>query len=302
MKQIINFILFVTLSLFYFPFRILPYRACLFLGIFIVKILSPLAVKHKKIAKENLKFAFPEKSDKEIAKLVQKSFRHIGILLGSTLYAPRIDKQWLEKYLIHDKDSFKLEKKIRSENKSAVVIMGHLGVWEVFVHLMGILFQGVGMYKKIRNPFVDSMIYKMRSKGGIILYPMEESVSILKSLKKGYWVAFGPDQNAGKAGAFIQFFNRPASTYLGPVLMAYMTDARILYYSIVSLENGKILLKMKDLGYIDKNKYQNKDGAIRAYTEKWVKALEEEICLYPEQYFWVHRRWRTKPGDFPGQV
>ncbi len=301
MKKFANFVLFVTVTIFYFPFKILPYRICLFMGVCLVQFFYPIARKHRKVAEANLRYAFPEKNDQEISELVKKLFKHIGILLGSTLYAPRIDEKWVEKYLIYDPASLELEKKIREENKSAVVVMGHLGVWEIFVQLMGLRFKGVGMYKKIRNPFVDTMILKMRSKNNTILYPMEESVTVLKSLKKGYWVAFGPDQNAGKAGIFINFFNRPASTYVGPVMMAYVTNSRILFYSITSMEKGKVLMRMKDLGYIDKDKFESKDDALRYYTEKWVKELEEEIRLFPEQYFWVHRRWRTKPGDFPGQ-
>ncbi|MBE7411862.1 MAG: lauroyl acyltransferase [Leptospiraceae bacterium] len=301
MKKFSNLILFLTASVFYFPFRILPYRVCLFLGVCIVNFFYPFAKKHKKIAKENLCFAFPTKTEKEISDLVKKHFRHIGILLGSTLFAPRIDKKWVNKYLIYEEKSLELEKKIRAENKSAVIVMGHLGVWEIFVQLVGLRFQGVGMYKKIRNPLVDSMIFKMRSKNKIILYPMEESVSVLKAIKKGYWTAFGPDQNAGKAGIFINFFNRPASTYVGPVMMAYAANSRLLFYSITSLEKGRVLMRMKDIGFIEKEKFETKEKALRFYTEKWVKLLEEEIKLFPEQYFWVHRRWRTKPGDFPDQ-
>ncbi|NUM41111.1 MAG: lauroyl acyltransferase, partial [Leptospiraceae bacterium] len=94
---------------------------------------------------------------------------------------------------------------------------------------------------------------------------------------------------------------RPASTYVGPVMMAYAANSRLLFYSITSLEKGRVLMRMKDIGFIEKEKFETKEKALRFYTEKWVKLLEEEIKLFPEQYFWVHRRWRTKPGDFPDQ-
>ena len=131
---------------------------------------------------------------------------------------------------------------------------------------------------------------------------MEDSPQVVKMLKNGYWVGFGSDQNAGKAGIFVDFLNRKASTFQGPALMAYLTGSKMLVYSTLSGENGKVIIRVNDLGIINKKDYPDRDTAIRAYTEKWTKTLESEVRQFPDQYFWVHRRWRTKPGDFPGQV
>lgn len=163
-------------------------------------------------------------------------------------------------------------------------------------------FKGGGIYKAIRNPFVDKWIKRIRENNGIELVEMKESAKVVKMLKSGYWVGFGTDQNAGKVGIFVDFLNRPASTFQGAALMAYLTGAKMLLYSVVCGEQGKIQVRVRDIGVIDKKAFSNREEAVRAYTEKWTKILEEEVKLYPEQYFWVHRRWRTKPGDFPGQV
>ena len=84
--------------------------------------------------------------------------------------------------------------------------------------------------------------------------------------------------------------------------MAYLTGAKLLLYSVVCGEDGKVIVRVKDMGVIDKKKFPSRDMAVRHYTEMWTRLLEEEVKLFPEQYFWVHRRWRTKPGDFPGQI
>ncbi|MBE8355764.1 lysophospholipid acyltransferase family protein, partial [Leptospira interrogans serovar Pomona] len=114
---------------------------------------------------------------------------------------------------------------------------------------------------------------------------------VTKMLKQGYWVGFGSDQNAGKVGTFVNFFNRPASTYQGPALMAYLTGAKMLLYSVLCGENGKVIVRVKDLGCVDKKAFPDRETAVRHYTEVWTRALEEGVKLYPEQYFWVHRRW-----------
>ncbi len=302
MKIIFQFIAFLFVYSFYFPFKILPYKSCLSYGVLILKLLFPLAKKHRKIAYENISYAFPELSEKEKLVLVKKHFLHLGKLMAGTLYAPRINKKWMDEFLVYDEESLKLEQDSKKENVGVVLISGHLGTWEILVQFMGIRMKGAGIYKKIRNVFVNDWIKKMRGTNGIVLVSTEETAKSMKLLKENYFLGFGADQNAGKAGIFVDFLNRKASTYQGPALMAYLTNSKILFYSAICSEEGKILIRIKNLGFINKKEFASREEAVRVYTEKWAKVLEEEIKLFPEQYFWVHRRWRTKPGDFPGQV
>lgn len=302
MKQIGYILSFILAYTFYLPFKFLPYRICLSYGILLSKLLYPFAKKHRKIAYENLSFAFPELNDLQKKELIQKHFTHLGRLLAGTLYAPRINQKWLDTYLSYDPESLKIEQDTNKEGVGVTLISGHLGTWEILVQFMGIRMKGAGIYKKIRNPFIDSWIKKLRENNGIVLVSTEDSNRCIKLLKDGYWIGFGSDQNAGRAGIFVNFFNRPASTYQGPVLMAYLTNSKMLLYSVVCGEKGKVIVRVKNLGFVDKKKFSSRDEAIRHYTEVWTKALEEEVKLFPDQYFWVHRRWRTKPGDFPGQV
>jgi KDO2-lipid IV(A) lauroyltransferase len=209
--------------------------------------------------------------------------------------------EWMEKYLVYSEESLKIEKDTIKEGIGVVLISGHLGTWEILVQFMGMRMKGGGIYKPIRNPYVDKLIYKMRTNNGIVLVSTEESSRVIKMLKEGYWIGFGTDQNAGKAGIFVDFLNRPASTFQGAALMAYMTGAKMLFYTVVSGEEGRVIVRVKEIGTINKKNYTDRDTAIRHYTQVWTSILEKEIKLFPEQYFWVHRRWRTKPGDFPGQ-
>lgn len=301
MQKIIYFIIFLISYFLYFPFKVLPYRVCLLYGKCISIFLYPFARKYRKIAYENISYAFPDWTDSQKKELVWKHFLHLGNLLAGTLYAPRITQKWIEKYLIYDPESLKIEQETNASGVGVVLISGHLGTWEILVQFMGIRMKGAGIYKRIRNPFIDKWIKSLREKNGILLVPVEDSATVIKLLKNGYWVGFGSDQNAGKVGIFVDFLNRKASTYQGPVLMAYLTGAKMLLYSVVCGKQGKVHVRVKDLGFVNKNLFLKKEDLIRYYTEIWTKALESEIKLFPEQYFWVHRRWRTQPGDFPDQ-
>lgn len=302
MKTIGYLFTFLIAYTFYLPFKFLPYRSCLSYGVFLTKLLFPLAKKHRKIAYDNLVHAFPALTEEERLLLVKKHFRHLGVLLAGTLYAPRINQKWMDEYLKYDESSLKIEEDTKKEGIGVVLVSGHLGTWEILVQFMGIRMKGGGIYKKIRNPYIDRWVKRLRENNGILLVSMEESGKVVKMLKDGYWVGFGADQNAGKAGIFVDFLNRPASTFQGPVLMAYLTGAKILLYSVVCGENGQVIVRVQNIGVIGKKDFQDREAAIRHFTAKWTKMLEEEVKLFPEQYFWVHRRWRTKPGDFPGQV
>lgn len=302
MKQPGFILSFLFAYLFYLPFKFLPYRICLFYGKCIVILLYPLARKHRKIAYENISHAFPEYTEAEKKALVWRSFLHLGNLLAGSLWAPRLTKEWMEENLVFDEKSREIEIETIRDGIGVVLISGHLGTWELLVSFMGIRYKGGGIYKKIRNPYIDSWLRKLRESNGIKLVTMEESAQVVKMLKSGYWVGFGADQNAGKAGIFVDFFHRKASTFQGPALMAYLTGAKMMVYSVVCGEKGKVHVRIRDLGVIQKKDFPDREQALRAYTEKWTRVLEEEVRLFPEQYFWVHRRWRTRPGDFPGQI
>lgn len=295
MKYIGYFSSFIIVYLFYFPFKILPYRWCLSYGMFLTNLIYQFDKKHRKVAAENIRFAFPNYSEIQILDLVKAHYRHLGILLAHTLWAPRMTRAWLDEYLVVDENSLKIEEETKKQGVGVILISGHFGTWEILVQFLGIRMKGGGIYKKVRNPFVDSLLKRMRTKNGVVLVPVQESTQVIKLLKQGYWIGFGADQNAGKAGIFVPFMNRQASTFVGPALMAYLTGAKMLYYSVLAGENGKVIVRVKDLGFVDKKLYPNKEDVIRHYTELWTKTLEEEVKLFPEQYFWVHRRWRTQP-------
>jgi KDO2-lipid IV(A) lauroyltransferase len=301
-KIIADFLAYLLVRFFYLPFTILSYENCLRYGIFLSTNLYPFAKKHRIIAYENISFAFPNLTEEEKLNLVKKHFVHLGRLLAGTLYAPRINSDWMKKYLIYDEGALKIENDTNLEGVGVVLVSGHLGSWEIIVQFMGMRMKGAGIYKTIRNKYVDAWIKRLRSNNGILLIRTDESTRCMKLLKEGYWVGFGSDQNAGGSGIFVNFLNRPASTFQGPALMAYLTNSKMLLYSAICGEDGKIQIRVKDMGFINKKDFASREDCIRRYTEIWTNNLEAEIRLFPEQYFWVHRRWRTKPGDFKGQI
>lgn len=300
MRAVGDFLVFALLWSFTLPWRILPYRACLALGRALTAIVFPIARKHRRIAEENLRRAFPDRDDTWYKQIVRAHFRHLGHMLADALYGPRLSDRFFAERVDFEPGSKEIEAAAVAEDTGIVLMTGHLGTWELLVQYTGRVMNGAGIYKPLSNRFVDRWYKSVRETSGITLFTMEETSKVVRWLRKGGFVGMVTDQNAGRAGIFVDFMNRPASTYLGPVVLAELSGSRILFYSAVHRPGGRITIRIQDIGRLDKAtkaQYSDRDAMLRAYTEKWTAALEEAIHSAPEQYFWVHRRWKTQPQD-----
>lgn len=292
-----NFLAYAAIVWFSLPFKILPYRACLAYGKCIAAMLSPLAGKWKRIAAENIRHAFPEQDEAWVQDLVKKNWRHMGRLLADSFYGPRMTKEFYEKHCVYDPGSREAEEAAFARGTGVICNCGHLGTWELLVQYTGRVLNGGGIYKKFSNPWVDRWYKNLRESSGIELFEVADSQQAIRYLRKGGRVGFVSDQNAGGSGIFVDFMNRPAATFRGPALMAGISGSGMLFYSAVHGADKKVHLRIQDLGMIDLKKFKDREEALRHYTEVWVRALEKDIRAYPEQYFWVHRRWKTKPPE-----
>ncbi len=226
----------------------------------------------------------------------------MGKLIADTFLKPIMREKWFKKYVYYDQTTIKMEKRIEEQihkKEPVIIITGHLGNWEDLAQYLGYRFQNLIsiIYKNIKNPYLDRWFYEKRSLTGAKLYSMEESFNVIKFIEQGKILAIAPDQNAGGSGIMIPFLNRHASTYKGPALIGYLTEAHIYFTSMMYTDNHKLKLIYNYIGKItkeDKKKF-NKEQIVETWTQKWVKTLEKQIHYFPEQYFWVHQRWKTTP-------
>ncbi|EQA38318.1 lipid A biosynthesis (KDO)2-(lauroyl)-lipid IVA acyltransferase [Leptospira inadai serovar Lyme str. 10] len=296
-SQFKHFVSYLIMRSVLFPFSFLPYRACIFFGSGLTLLLYPLAQKHRKIAYQNISHAFPELTHKEKLSLVRKHFRFLGVILGCFFYEQRNPKAWYETYISYDKESEKTEKEISATGSGVVIVSGHIGNWESMAVYMPLRLPKVGtLYKPARNPYVSNWVDKRRQNyGTVITIPIDRPTEVLRKLKEGYWLAFFADQNAGDTGIFIPFLNRPASTHQGPAVMSYLAKVPLVFYTTEYKGKGKFEITCENLGIPERLPKETKEDMIRRTTEIWTKVLESKIRKSPEQYFWVHRRWKTQP-------
>ncbi|MBW7857382.1 MAG: lauroyl acyltransferase [Leptonema sp. (in: Bacteria)] len=294
-----DFLIYVFVLILSIPFRLLSYPKALKLGTKVVRLLFPLFPKYRRIALENISKAFPEKNESELQEIFNDHLDHLGYLLADTFWKSKMTQKWFDKYVEYEPGSLEVEQEMVEQVKQTkvgfILVSGHIGTWENIVQFVGYRMHGSAVYKKIKNRFLDRWVEKQRGQFGTKMFTMDETGPLIKYLKQGGVAGLAADQNAGGAGIFIDFLNRPASTYRGPATIAYLTGAPIVFITLIHRGNGFMDLYLENLGSILKSDFPDKELAIREGTERWVKALERSIQKTPGQYFWVHRRWKTTP-------
>lgn len=296
LRDLFIYLFFLWLSV---PFRLLPYPQALRLGTLVVRALFPLFPKYRRIALDNISHAFPELSSSEHERILDEHLNHLGYLIADTFWKSRMNQRWFEKYVRYAPGAEETERRLLEEarqKRGFILVSGHLGTWEDIAQFVGYRMNGAIVYKTIRNRFLDNWFKRHRGSLGTGLYTMEETSSLVRYLKQGGVIGLASDQNAGGAGIFIDFLNRPASTYKGPATIAYLTGAPIIFITLIHRGDGTVALDFEDLGPLRKEDFSDKEEAIRVGTERWVKALEKAVRKTPGQYFWVHRRWKTTPA------
>ena len=149
------------------------------------------------------------------------------------------------------------------------------------------------------NILVDGLMNRLRGRFGVEIVPVTGNLmGVLRALRRNRVVAMLSDQDAGKNGVFVNFLGKPASTPYGPGRMAAGTGAALLPTSVVRRAGGAhevivskaITLPLEDLPL---------DEKVRIFTQGYTTEFERFIRLHPDHYFWMHRRWKTRPRKVP---
>jgi KDO2-lipid IV(A) lauroyltransferase len=194
-------------------------------------------------------------------------------------------------------DAFSFCKDILQEGKGLIIMTAHLGNWELLAGsfcLHG--FQGGVIGRRIYYEPYDRWIVGLRDSVSVQTIYQDEAVrKVHEYLKGGKIVGLLPDQDRDNVrGIFVDFFGRPAYTSVAPVKFAMSSKAPILPAFMVRMPGDRYKLF---LGTLIRPKIENGDrtASIRKYTEGWMKDFEAVIRRYPEQWGWMHDRWKTKP-------
>jgi KDO2-lipid IV(A) lauroyltransferase len=162
------------------------------------------------------------------------------------------------------------------------------------MHLLGV--KTAVIQQRQKNPLVDAHMKRLRERWGMeIIYTRGAVRNSLEKLKQGKLVGLLADQDAGNRGVFVPFFGRPSATHVGAAVLFLKSHAPLYFAVCVRKPDGTYQLRMEKV--IDSNCEEAHQMSVEQITAKFTARLEAWIRRYPEQYFWMHRRWKTAPPE-----
>lgn len=264
------------------------------IALFFSKIWFVVDKRHRKVTIDNITHAFGgQMTAYEINRIARKTFFYATNMIFETprVYALKpgdVSKHYTANGLQHLRAA-------HNKGKGALMFSGHLGNWEISVQLNNIArLQVSGVYRKLDFAPAERYFHEKRESTGSRLYPLKGAVhAILRELGQGNCMALLIDQNAKRnQSVFIDFFGRKASANMGPAYLALLTGVPVIMYFFVR-ENGKYRLEvLPELPVINTGDME-KDLLVN--TQNFNNALEGIIRRYPDQWFWIHNRWKTQP-------
>ena len=267
--------------------RLIPRRIGLQFGRLLGAIFYYLIPVRKKIAQKNISLAFPNLTESETKILIKNCYKHFGLVLVDFLRMPALNKKNIKKVFSFDDDSIELLK----THNGAIIMTGHIGNWEMFIPGFGLNdFQMSIVTQTQKNKSGERFFNWIRNKENTQLIPKKSSKEIMKQvLIENKFLGLASDQNAGKYGMQVPFFNSNVSIPKGAGYFYIKTKKPIFIGFCILKSNLTYELKLIKINETIIN--DNKNDLIYNVNQYFSNLLEKEIIKYPEQYFWFHKKW-----------
>ena len=252
--------------------------------------------KYRRLAKRNVAIAFAnEKTPGEIRRLVRRHFQRLGAnLLCSVKLTAMPPEKILRRVKVDNIEA--MDREFRA-GVPVVLVMSHLGIWELFAQLMpkfvGYV-RNASVYQKLGNRFIDAHVRRTRGQTGLELFDRQQGFQpVIDLLRSGGGVGVLSDQHAGDHGLWTPFFGRLASTSPLPALLAKRTRAALIAAGVYTIGPARWRLV-----FTERFDPPKAEGSVVELTAEINQIIERQIRVAPEDWFWVHNRWKTPQPNF----
>ena len=283
----------------------LPPQLALTLADFVAWLAYRVDKRHRAVAAENIGHAFPLLTPLAVDDMVRATYRHFARMAVEMVVLPRrLHVTSWRRYVNMNPWAPGLAPVFSP--RPVLLVTAHFGNWEASGYMIGLT--GLKTYAIARvldNPHLERFVKRLRQGTGQTLVAKKDDFDRLTGvLRAGGKLATLADQDAGPRGLFVDFFGRPASTHKAVALMALEYDAPLVVFGVPRTPpppgvpgavDGMFFTQVTE-DVIDPRDYAGRPDAVRAITERYTAALERLIRRHPEQYFWLHRRWKTRPA------
>jgi KDO2-lipid IV(A) lauroyltransferase len=295
-SMVADYLVYLFVRVFVCVLQALSHNMARKVAVGLARLLYHLDRRHRLVADENLRLSFPGEYDSaERDRMVRAVYLHFCNLLLEIIHTPRRlhINNW-RNHLSLANPRLVLDSLL--SGRPLLLVTGHFGNWELGGYVLGLLgFRTHAVARPLDNPYLDDFLRSFRERTGQGILAKNGDVPKMLSIlaNQGVLATLG-DQDAGQRGLFVNFFGRPASTHKAVAILSLEHKVPLLVIGVRKVgEPMRYEIVSEDL--ILPEDYANRPDAVRVMTERFTAALERIIRESPEQYFWLHRRWKHQP-------
>jgi KDO2-lipid IV(A) lauroyltransferase len=274
--------------------RLLPMRAVLAAGTLLGRAFYTFDRGHRQLAIDNLRAAFPVRTEAECRAICRDMFSHFGRLLVVLLKFSTMRPDQMLACVEFDGEERVIN--AHAQGRGVLLFTGHFGFWEInaLVHALTIKPMAV-LARPLDNPLLHNLLESVRtSTGNTVFYRRGAIRRVLRALEANQAVAFLIDQHMQPADSvYVEFFNRPAATTSALAALALRTGAPVVQVFALPLQGGRFRMVYE---HAVEPPRTDDEHAIREFTQRCTDVLEMYVRRYPELWLWMHRRWRDVPA------
>ena len=279
---------------------LLPRPAARFVGASFAAVAYAIRVPLRRSAMFNLRLAFPDWTDERRRRVIRGMIRQIGWMAGEFSQFPKYTRERIERIVVVD--GFENFDAARRRGKGVLFLTGHMSAWELAPFAQALYGHPLHfLVRPIANRRVDVLINSYRCRSGN--QPIEKNRSaraILKVLGEGGTIGVLADHNTDiEESVFVDFFGVPASTTSGLARIALRTDAAVVP-GFLSWDEGRRRYRLRFEPAVELARTGNEESDVIENTARFTRVIEDFIRAHPDQWLWIHKRWKTRPpGEKP---
>jgi KDO2-lipid IV(A) lauroyltransferase len=273
----------------------MPIETCHAMAGWLAVLFTTVIRLRRKLVDDNLLHAFPDLTAAQRLTIARQMWEHLFLIAIEVAHAPRKihDTNWRDFVSLEGQDRLA---RALLDKRPLMIVSGHFGNFEAGGYVLGLLgFPTTTVARTLDNPYVNDFVGRFRGITGQRIVPKNGGYDqLLAVFAGGGTTTYLADQYAGRKGCWVDFFGRPASTHKAIALLALEHKALICFGS-TRRTSGPLHFELEVGEVIDPADPQAPIGNVRDITQWYTAHLEATIRRAPEQYWWLHRRWKGKP-------
>ena len=295
-KNWLDYLVFLAVRVVAMAFNMFPINLNLRTARLITRIWTRLMPRHLKRAQDHLTLAYGDDlTTEQRDRLARRSMQQMTMLAVECLSTPKLISEWTWSRYVKLKGIDRALDHLTT-GRGAILVTGHFGSWELVGFTLAALgFPLTAIMRPFDNPHLNGFLRDVRAKRGLRLLDKKGATeSAGDILESGGLLGFIADQNAGRKGEFVDFFGVKASTYKSIGLLAMQYEVPILVGYARRLSD-RFEYEVGCNRVIEPHEWKAQENELHWVTQEYTSAIERFVRVNPEQYLWMHRRWKSRP-------